>query len=279
MSDSHALVKLALAGERAKKATDRLALEQKALESAVKRTLPHLARRKVPVTAGAPRPLLRGELAESVKRPFHVTTLDVGTGSRAAGALVLDANAIAHGMDGMLGSGQGDVPPLDPAGLSPAQVALAARLSRSFVNAFDEVLTKVGAPLSPVEKEGAGSTQAGVLVACEVRIGEGETQGCITVVIPVSCVAADEGEAAPAEEVCSEMQVAVGGVELDVVAELGRVKLPLARVAGLKVGDMLRLPLNVDAPLRVQVGGKSLFAGKPSTAGTQIAIEVTGHAA
>ena len=37
--------------------------------------------------------LLRGELAESVKRPFSVTPLDVGGEARAAGALVLDANA------------------------------------------------------------------------------------------------------------------------------------------------------------------------------------------
>lgn len=276
MSDSNALVKLALAGDRAKKACDRLVEELKGLEAAVKRTLPHLARRKVTVTAIAPRPLLRGELAEITQRPFHVLALDVGAGPHAAGALVLDAKAIAHGMDGMLGSGSGDLPTLDPNGLSVAQIALANRLARSFVPAFDEVLARAGAPLKLVEPGTSGAPEGGVLAACTVKIGEGESEGSVTVLVPVACVATTEkGAVAPAAPMCRETQAALDHVELDVVAELGRVKLPLTRVAGLRVGDVLRLPLSVEAPVRLQVGGRALFSGKPTTRGSQIAVEVT----
>lgn len=277
MSDSNALVKLALAGDRAKRACERLVEEQKGLEAAVKRTLPHLARRKVAVTAQPPRPLLRGELAEITKRPFLAVALDVGAGPRAAGALVLDAVAIAHGMDGMLGSGNGDLPVLDPNGLSVAQVALATRLARSFVTSFDEVLAPAGAPLKIVEPGSAGAPEGGVLAACSVRIGEGESEGTVTVLVPVACVSTPESAAAAPAETCRETQAAMDHVELDVVAELGRVKLPLARVAGLRVGDVLRLPLPVDAPVRLQVGGRPLFAGKPTTRGSQIAVDVGGH--
>lgn len=277
MSDSNALVKLALAGDRAKKACDRLALEQKGFEAAVKRTLPHLARRKVTVTAAAPRPLLRDELAEITQRPFHVLPLDVGAGPHAAGALVLDAKAIAHGMDGMLGSGNGDLPNLDPNGLSVAQIALANRLARGFVPAFDEVLARVGATLALVEPGTKGAPEGGVLAACTVKIDEGENEGSVTVLVPVACVAtAENSVVTPAAPSCRETQAAMDHVELEVIAELGRVKLPLARVAGLKVGDVLRLPLPVEAPVRLQVSGKPLFSGKPTVRGSQIAIDVDG---
>jgi flagellar motor switch protein FliM len=55
------------------------------------------------------------------------------------------------------------------------------------------------------------------------------------------------------------------------------VKLPLGRIAGLRVGDVLRLPLPVEAPVRLQVGGRALFSGTPTTRGSQIAVDVGGH--
>lgn len=133
MSDVQGLVKLGLGGDRARRACERLAGEQRALESAVRRSLPYLARRKIPVMAEAARPALRTEVIEPMARPFYVSPLCVGNGARATGALVIDAKAVSHGLDGMLGSGRGGLPELDPAGLTPPQVALAARLARSLV--------------------------------------------------------------------------------------------------------------------------------------------------
>lgn len=276
MSDAQGLVKLGLGGDRARRACDRLSTEQRALEAAVRRSLPYLARRKIAVAAEAARTALRTEVMDPIARPFYVSPLCVGGGSRATGALVIDAKAVAHGLDGMLGSGRGGLPELDPAGLSPPQVALAARLARSLVAAFDEVLRPLGAPLA-IAGEAPGGPGGAVLIACALRIGEGDTAGTIVLLVPAGAIETKEvAEAAP-REARPETQAAVAEVELEVVAELGRVRLMLARIASLRVGDVLRLPLSVDAPARLHVGGHGLFLGTPITRGSQIAIEISGH--
>ena len=95
--------------------------------------------------------------------------------------------------------------------------------------------------------------------------------------VPAGAIETKEvAEAAP-PEAGPETQAAVAEVELEVVAELGRVRLMLARIASLRVGDVLRLPLSVDAPARLHVGGHGLFLGTPITRGSQIAIEISGH--
>ena len=276
MSDAQGLVKLGLGGDRARRACERLSKEQRALEAAVRRSLPYLARRKIPVSAEAARTALRTEVMEAIARPFYVSPLCVGGGARATGALAIDAKAVAHGLDGMLGSGRGGLPELDPAGLTGPQIALAARLARSLVAAFDEVLRPLGAPLA-IAEEAPGGQGGAVLVACAVRIGEGDTAGTIVLLVPAGAIETNEvAEAAP-PEAGPATQAAVAEVELEVVAELGRVRLMLTRIASLRVGDVLRLPLSVDAPARLHVGGHGLFLGTPTTRGSQIAIEISRH--
>ncbi len=276
MSDANALVKLGVAGDRVRRACERLSAEQRALEGAVRRALPYLVRRKVTVTAEAAIPALHQDAVAGLARPFHVTALRVGVGGRSAGALILDGYAIASGLHGILGAGNGDPPELDPAGLSPAQAALAARLARGLVDAFDEVLRRAGCPLAiatdpPAEQQGA-------LVVCAVRIGDGESAGHIVILLPSAAIDMDgRVDETASERTEPKTTAALAEVELDIVAELGRVRLPLARLASLSVGDIIRLPLSVDAPLRLHVGGRSLFAGKPTTRGSQIAVEVLRH--
>jgi flagellar motor switch protein FliM len=276
MSDAHALLKLGMSGDRARRACDRLTAEQRGLEGAVRRALPYLVRRKVAVTAEPAAPALHADAVSGLARPFHVTALRVGVGGRSAGALILDGNAIASGLDGMLGSGNGEPPQLDPAGLSAAQAALAARLARGLVAAFDEVLRRAGSALA-IATEAASDPQ-GALVVCSVRIGEGESAGHIVILLPAAAIEVHGrvDEASP-QKIDPKTHAAMNEVELEVVAELGRVRLPLARLASLRVGDMIRLPLPVDAPLRLHVGGHSLFEGKPTIRGSQIAVEVLRH--
>jgi flagellar motor switch protein FliM len=276
VSDAQALVKLGLGSDRARRACERLSTEQRSLEAAVRRSLPYLARRKIPVTAEAARAALRTEVMDPIAKPFYVSPLCVGGGTRPTGALVIDAKAIAHGLDGMLGSGRGGLPELDPAGLSAAQIALAARLARSLVAAFHEVLAPLGAPLA-IAGDAPGGLGGAVLVACAVRIGEGDTAGTIVLLVPAGEIEVqDAAEAAP-PDAGPETHGAVAEVELEVVAELGRVRLGLNRVAALQVGDVLRLPLSVDAPARLHVGGHGLFLGKPTTCGSQIGVEIFRH--
>lgn len=279
MSEVQSLVKLGLASDRARRACDRMTIVQRSLEGAIRRTLPYLVRRKVTVTSEPPRPALEADVIEALARPFHVTPLRVGGSARTSGALVLDGNAIAHGLDGMLGGGRGEVTSLDAAGLSSAQVALAARLARGLVAAFAEVLAAAGTTIEIATDAGARGQQGAVLVACTLRIGEGDEAGTIVLLVPAAAVEVGGSVDAARDGAHPGMRAAVVEAELEVVAELGRVRLPISRLVSLCVGDVIRLPLSVDALARLHVGGRALFEGKPTTRGSQIAIEVVGHGA
>jgi flagellar motor switch protein FliM len=274
--DMQSLVKLGLAGDRARRACERLAGAQRGLEAAVGRSLPYLARRKIAVTSEPARTALRADVMLPVAKPFFVSPLCVANAARPSGALVIDAKAIAHGLDGMLGSGRGGLPTLDPGGLTAPQSALASRLARSLVAAFDEVLAPLGAPLA-IANEAPGGQGGAVLIACTVRIGEGETAGTIMLLVPAGAIeTANAVEEGPV--VClAETEAAVGSVDLEIVAELGCVRIALRRIAALRVGDVIRLPLSVDAPACLHVGGSALFSGKLTTRGSQIAVEIARH--
>jgi flagellar motor switch protein FliM len=278
MSDAQALVKLALSGDRARKACDRLGASQRGLEAAVRRSLPYLARRKMAVTSEPARTALRADVMLTVKRPFHVTPLCVAGAATPTGALVMDAKAIAHGLDGMLGTGRGEPPKLDPAGLTGAQAAIAARLARSLVAAFDEIVAPLGASLSIADAAPSGQGGA-VLIAFSVSIGEGETAGTIVLLVPAGAIEADGGVEEGPVAAQAPTTAAVGGADVELVAELGRVNVALTRLASLRVGDVIRLPLSVDAPAHLHVGGRVLFSGKPTTRGSQIAVEIGRHGA
>jgi flagellar motor switch protein FliM len=272
--DAQALVKLALASDRARRACERLSNEGRALEGAVRRSLPHLVRRKIPVSAEPPRTVIEAEVFASAARPFHVTPIRLGVDRRALGALVLDANAIAHGLDGMLGSGRGDVPRLDEGGLSAAQAALAARLARGLVAAFDEVFGRLGAPFE-IASGAAGGQPASVLVSCTVAVGA-DTKGRIVILVPATLI--DGGEQRgddESKEAEPATRSAVADVEVELVAELGCVTVSLARLASLRVGEVMTLPLSVEAPVSLRVGDRRLFEGKPTTRGSQIVLELS----
>lgn len=277
MSEAQALVKLGLASDRARRACEKLTTLQRALENAIRRSLPYLARRKVTITSEPPRPALEAEVMESLKRPFHVTPLRVSGSARTSGGLALDGNAIAHGLDGMLGGGGGEVAALDPAGLTSAQSALATRLARGLVAAFSDVLGAAGTPIEISTDGGARGPQGAVLVACAIRIGDGDDAGTIVILVPAAAVAVGGSVDVARDDADPAMHAAVVEAELEVVAELGRVRLPLSRLVSLSVGDVIRLPLAVDSMARLHVGGRALFEGKPTTRGSQIAIEVVGH--
>lgn len=276
MSDAQSLMKLGLAGERARRACERLAAAQRGLEAAVGRSLPYLARRKIAVTSEPARTALRADVMLPVAKPFFVSPLCVARAPRPSGALVIDAKAIAHGLDGMLGSGKGAPPTLDPEGLTGAQAAIAARLARSLVAAFDQVLGPMGASLA-IANEAPGGQGASVLIACSVLIGEGDTAGTIMLLVPAGAIETESAVEEGPVTIFADTQAVLGTAEVELVAELGRVRVPLSRLGTLRVGDVIRLPLPVEAPARLHVGGHVLFSGKPTTRGSQIAVEIGRH--
>lgn len=272
MSGSDALVRLGLGSDRARRARDVLGAEKRTLEGAVKRTLPYLVRKKIRVEATPPRAVVFGDALSELVAPLHVTPVDIG-GAR--GALVLDGRAIAHGLDGVLG-GSGELPELDPSGLSPAQLALSVRLARGLLDGFAPVFAKLGIRLVPVEGDASGAA-GGLLVACAVTIGEDDKLGSIVLLVPAGAVPDGQPGVAKPKELEPRTAAALAHVDVDVVAELGRVRLPLRRLANLKVGDVVRLPLPLDTVASVRVSDAVLFRGRPTTSGPQIAIAIEGR--
>jgi flagellar motor switch protein FliM len=270
------LMRLHEGSERSRRACARFDGIARLLESAVKRSLPYLVRARTPVVAAPVEVGLYGEIVERLSSPRYVAPLRAGACD--VGALVLDAQAVARGLDGVLGGGKGEPSRLDPGGLSAPQAALAARLTRGLCAAFDEVLTRLDvrieiAPGSAPERHG------GLFLACSIAIGGDDAPGHIVLLLPSTAVEVSVAPPAPVGANNPLAAAALAAVEVEIVAELGRVRVPLARIASLKVGDVLRLPLPVDAPARVVAGGRPLFDGRPTTRGAQIAIEVARHGA
>ncbi|MGP1415397.1 MAG: flagellar motor switch protein FliM [Treponema sp.] len=64
-------------------------------------------------------------------------------------------------------------------------------------------------------------------------------------------------------------------VEVDVVAEVGSLDVPVRDVLNLRVGDVVRLPnVRVDDPFRLSVGNKPKFFCQPGTIGKKAAVQI-----
>lgn len=67
----------------------------------------------------------------------------------------------------------------------------------------------------------------------------------------------------------------LSSVDMDVVAEIGSINLPIRDVLGLKVGDIVRLSnVRVGDPLILNVGSKKKFFCQPGVIGKKMAVQV-----
>jgi len=66
-------------------------------------------------------------------------------------------------------------------------------------------------------------------------------------------------------------------VDMDVVAEIGSIQLPIRDVLALQVGDVVRLSnIRVGDPLTLSVGNKPKFYCQPGVVGKKMAVQITG---
>ena len=69
----------------------------------------------------------------------------------------------------------------------------------------------------------------------------------------------------------------LSSVDMDVVAEIGSINLPIRDVLTLKVGDIVRLSnIRVGDPLTLNVGNKKKFYCQPGVIGKKMAVQVIG---
>ena len=69
----------------------------------------------------------------------------------------------------------------------------------------------------------------------------------------------------------------LSSVDMDVVAEIGSINLPIRDVSTLKVGDIVRLSnIRIGDPLTLNVGNKKKFYCQPGVIGKKMAVQVIG---
>lgn len=256
---------LAQPGGRGRAACVRAAEAGNELAVALKRAMPFLARKRLAVTPGAPRCLSFADIAADDALVYTAAFNEKTSNTR--GLILFDEAGLARVLDGVLGGG--DAITLPSLKLTSAQTALANRVSAGLLRAVGEALaTRLGLSIdASANKE----IEAGVAVIVPLSIEGG---GTISVALPLPCIKLDAAaiEAAEASEDNADIAAAMTEVELDIVAELGKVRLSLAAISVMKVGDVVRLPLRLDEKARVSAGGSVLFHGRPTASGDVVAV-------
>lgn len=275
MNDASGLLRFALEGARVRKAASALEQVSPQLASAVRRSMPFLASRGEAVTLGFARAMPLGDLLADLQRPFHATRLTISPGA-AHGALVVDGGAIATILDGVLGGDGANPPTLNEAGLTAPQVALVARVVDGMVRSLSEVLTKkFGLSLRAVPPDSDDAMAEGAPVACSLEIAGGARPGrAVLLLAKEALLARSEARENPASAEDPRVAAVLAGVEVELVAELARMRLPLGQLSRLQVGDTLRLDVPVGGTVPVRVDGQVLLRGQPTTHAGQIAIRI-----
>ncbi len=270
MSETPGPLRFALEGERVRRAATALEQSSQALVSALRRSLPFLARRGGQITLCFARAIPLGEILADLARPIHATHAVVSTGARAA--IVLDAKAISLVLDGVLG-GDGKSPPeLDPAGLTTPQIALVARVLGDIVRSLSEVFTrKFGVTLNLVAPDGDEASSEAAPIACCFEIGAADYIGRVVLLVAKEAllVGFSEGERTADRHADPRIGAVVEQVELDIVAELARVRMSVGQLSTLRVGDSIRLDVPVGATVSLRADGHVVLRGYPTTSGGQ----------
>jgi flagellar motor switch protein FliM len=278
MSDAAKLLRFAVEGERVRRAASALERVSPLLASGIRRAMPFLATRGASVALAYTRAMPIGDLLQDIARPIHATHV-VATPAGGHGAIILDGGAIALILDGVLGGDGTALPTLDAAGLTTPQMALLSRVIDGVVKAFSEVLSKkFGLTLQPDNPDAEAAMTEGAPVACCLEFGSGTQVGRVILLLAKEALLgeSESRETEKQQPLDARVAAVVGQVELEVVAELARVKMTLGRLSSLKAGDTIRLDVPVGGTVSVRAEGHTVLRGHPTTSAGQIAIRVAG---
>jgi flagellar motor switch protein FliM len=270
------VLRFALEGERVRKAAKVLERESPRLAAALRRAVPFLARRGVAVTLSYTRATPVAELLESLPRPIHATPIFSVPGG-VHGALLLDAGAIAMFLDGVLGGHGEDVPVLSPQGLSAPQTALMAGLTAGIARAFSDALVgSLGVRFECRAVSADDGLSESTPIACVLEFGSEAQVGRVALLLPKEILLplADDSAALPIGGADPRVVGVLEGVEIELIAELGRMQLRVGDLGALRVGDTLRLDVPVSGTVSVRANQHVLLRGRPTTSGGRIAIEI-----
>jgi flagellar motor switch protein FliM len=249
-----------------------------------RKTLPFLVKRRARLV---PEPVCIVDLGTErvVERgPVYEIVLEAEEGPAWA-CLTLGPEALAVLLEGALGGSEKNASSGIGADLTLAQAALVSKLARRLAQDFaDAVKSEVGITLRassarsiPAGDEREASFADGLRSECAFEGIAGDARIAIAMgAEALESAAKDQGEEAE-EQNDPRMAEALTEVPVEVVAELGRVRLGLRRVLSLEVGQVLRLATAVDDPVIVRVAGVEKFRGVPVISRGQLSVEIRGR--
>ena len=128
-------------------------------------------------------------------------------------------------------------------------------------------------------------TEMVVLVTLETKVGE--VEGMMNLCIPyitiepiVSKLSAQYWYSSVRRGATTEnlniLKEKLSTVEIPVIAEIGKIEIPVREVLALRVGDVVRLhSVRVNDPMSLNVGTKKKFLCKPGVIGKKMAVQIT----
>jgi flagellar motor switch protein FliM len=243
-------------------------------ESAVRRAVPILMRKGVSLDPEPARLCKASELTAGVTQPlYHIPMATDPGGSRAF--MVFDAGAIAYLLEAALG-GDLDDDALGPVTeMTSAQKAAMARVTDPIARLVSDAMFGLGIRLRKLPGE-SGLPKEGEFAVVTLAIG-GNKDRRVMIGVTRDALASLAGGVFPTgkrNDAASKMPAILSGVELDLVAELGRVRRRLSQIDVLRVGDVLRLDTPVRSPVFVRIQGRPILRVRPTTSGTQLAVHV-----
>ncbi|MCR5290093.1 MAG: flagellar motor switch protein FliM [Treponema sp.] len=132
-------------------------------------------------------------------------------------------------------------------------------------------------------------TEMVVLVTLETKVGEEE--GMINFCIPYLTIEPiisklssqfwfSSVRRSSTTQYLDTLKEKLSTVDMDVVAEIGSIQLPIRDVLALQVGDVVRLSnIRVGDPLTLNIGNKPKFNCQPGVVGKKMAVQITGKLA
>lgn len=281
-----------------------------ALGQCLRRGVSVLGKRRATVVAGEPTTVRASDFSKDLAGPVHIVHIAADPGGSRA-MLAVDAPTIGLLLEGALGGDGTDPPKLNPKGLSAPQRAFMDRIADGIVKALSPAMARnVGLSLTKLAPQTMNERSAdGALVQLPLYIREmvaaapastgggfslddfdspgaaapaaaepeeGVTIG--TILLAVSKTALNAARAANQQKRVDRVDPRIAAtmreVAVEVVAELGRIRMTLGQLGALRVGDTLRLDVAVNGEVDVRVENQVLFVGHPTTVGTQLAIQL-----
>ena len=249
-----------------------------------RKTLPFLVKRRARLV---PEPVCIVDLgAERVveRGPIFEILLEAEDGPAWA-CLSLGPEALSVMLEGALGGSEKNASSGIGADLTLAQAALVGKLARRLAQDFaDAVKSEVGISLRstsarsiPAGDERDANFADGLRAECAFEGIAGDARISIAMGAEALESASKDQDDEAEDSSDPRMAEALSEVPVEVVAELGRVRLGLRRVLSLEVGQVLRLATAVDDAVIVRVGGVEKFRGAPVISRGQVSVEIRGR--